>query len=150
LVDYLRSIFADNPDSSRRERTSIRLSSQGAVEGQADQCPGGYPLTGESPLLEKAERPRQFHRQTAAWLTFAYSGFWPVAPTRLQPGPVLWNDRSRKDTGNPIIEVPQCRPLPTLLRVTDTSLVSAPDDPLKTSAAPQSGYPAAAEPTFAA
>jgi hypothetical protein len=57
-------------------------------------------------------------------------GIWPVAPTRLQPGPVLSNDRSRKDTENPMIEVPRCRALPKLHRVTDTSHVSAPDAPL--------------------
>jgi hypothetical protein len=58
-----------------------------------------------------------------------YGRLWPVTPTRLQPGPVLSNDRSRKVTGNPIIEVPQCRAVPTLHRVTDTSHVSAADDP---------------------
>jgi hypothetical protein len=46
------------------------------------------------------------------------------APAR----PVPSNDRSRKGTGNLIVEVPQCRALPTLHRVTDTSHVSAADD----------------------
>jgi hypothetical protein len=64
-------------------------------------------------------------------LPFVCARLWPIAPTRLQPGPVLSNDRSRKDTGNPIIEVPQCRALPTLHRVNDTSHVSAADDPLQ-------------------
>jgi len=38
---------------------------------------------------------------------------WPVAPSRLQPAAVTWNDRSPKGSGNLLIEVPQYRAMPT-------------------------------------